>query len=118
MSIVALIAGLALVQDGPITDWREAVRCSAVFESAAAAEWEAHTRAPAAGHDARSAAFDDKAMSLLDSMNERLTLRQNEEAETIREREARTLAGLGAAERIARAEACAARLPDPPVLPR
>ncbi|MEH6665091.1 MAG: hypothetical protein V7678_09575 [Brevundimonas sp.] len=101
----------------PVTDWREAVRCLAVFESAASKSFAAHVRDPDAGHDDEAVRYDDLALSLIDSMGERFNFARMEQAETIRMRESERLEPLSMQEVQALAEQCRARLPDPPVVP-
>lgn len=100
-----------------ITDWRDAVRCLAAFETAASKSFAAHVQNPAAGLDDQAVRYDDLAMSLIGSMGERFNFARMEQAEAIRAREAQTLETLSLEQALARADECRARLPDPPVIP-
>lgn len=118
LSAYALAFTLAAQQPaGPITDWREAVQCLAVFESTAIALYRQHNTDPDSGHNTAAARWDDLAYALVESMNEELTLAQAEEAERVRAQRAAALSGQDAAALIPQAEACLSRLPDPPRLP-
>ena len=101
----------------PITDWREAVQCLAVFEATAIALYRQHQSAPDAGHDQAANHWDDMAFSLVESMNDELSLNQGVEAERIRAARAAELSGQDAAALLPLAETCRQRLPDPPRLP-
>jgi|GEM_PF-3261378 hypothetical protein len=118
--LVSVFAALSLNAAQPaerITDWREAVRCLAAFETAASKSFAAHVQDPDAGHDDRAVRYDDMAMSLIGSMGERFTFARLEQAETIRSREADALEARSMEEVQAVADQCRARLPDPPVMP-
>lgn len=119
--LVSAFAAVSLnltAQSGPpITDWREAARCMAVFEIAAEKSFEAHAENADDGHDQRAVQYDEWAVSLFASMGERLDFQQLEQAETIRAREAEALHPLSLDQARARVEDCRARLPDPPTVP-
>ncbi|MFN3815857.1 hypothetical protein [Brevundimonas sp.] len=118
--LVSVFAAVSLNAAQPaerITDWREAVRCLAVFETVASRSFAAHVQDSGAGHDDRAVQYDDLAMSLIGSMGERFTFARMEQAETIRAREAQALAPRSMEEVQALADDCRARLPDPPVMP-
>jgi glutathione S-transferase len=118
LSAYAFAFALAAQQPaGPITDWREAVECLAVFESTAIALYREHHNDPDGGHNTAAARWDDRAYALVESMNERFSLARAEEAERIRARHAGTLAGQDTDSLLAQAEACRSRLPDPPRMP-
>lgn len=88
-----------------------------MFEIAAEKSFAAHDRGASDGHDERAAQYDDLAMALFAGMGERLDLRQLEQAETIRAREAEALHPLSLDQVRAQADDCRARLPDPPIVP-
>ena len=118
--LVSAFAAFSLTIAQPaerITDWREAVRCLAAFETAASKGFAAHVQESGAGHDDRAVLYDDLAMALIGSMGERFDFARMEQAETLRAREAETLAGQSLEQVTARAESCRARLPDPPAIP-
>ena len=118
--LVSVVAAFSLNAAQPaerITDWREAVRCLAAFETAASKGFAAHVQASGAGHDERATLYDDLAMSLIGSMGERFDFARMEQAEAIRAREAEALAGQSLEAVQARADDCRARLPDPPAIP-
>lgn len=102
---------------GPITEWREAVQCLAVFEATAIALYREHQSAPDAGHDQAATRWDDMAYSLVESMNDELSLTQGVEAERIRAARTNELSGQDVATLLAQSETCRQRLPDPPRLP-
>jgi hypothetical protein len=108
-AFAALVLGAAQPA-GPITDWREAVRCLAAFEAAASRSFAAQAPDAAAG-------YDDQALALFASMGERFDFARMEQAETIRAREAEALRPLSLEQVQARADDCRARLPDPPAIP-
>lgn len=95
---------------GPITDWREAVRCLAAFEVASSMSFQAQQA------DA-GARYDDLAMALFSSMGDRFDFARMEQAETIRAGEAEALRARPLDQVTARADECRARLPDPPAVP-
>ena len=109
-AFVAFSLNLSVQPAERITDWREAVRCLAAFETAASKSFAA--QAPDAG-----AVYDDQAMALFASMGDRFDFARMEQAETIRAREAETLRSLSLDQVQARADDCRARLPDPPAIP-
>lgn len=118
--LVSAFAALSLSSAQPaerITDWREAVRCLAAFETAASKGFAAHVQSPGAGHDDAATTYDDLAMALINSMGERFDFARMEQAETIRAREAQALEAQSLEQVTVRAEECRARLPDPPVMP-
>lgn len=118
--LVSVFAAVSLNAAQPadrITDWREAVRCLAAFETAASKGFAAHVQNAGAGHDDRAIEYDDLAMSLIGSMGERFNFTRMEQAETIRAREAEALERLSLEQVQARADECRARLPDPPAIP-
>ena len=78
-AFVALSFNLSVQPTERITDWREAVRCLAAFETAASKSFA--EQAPDAG-----AVYDDQAMALFASMGERFDFARMEQAETIRAR--------------------------------
>ena len=118
LSAYAFAIALAAQQPaGPITDWREAVQCLAVFESTAIALYREHNTDPDGGHNTAAARWDDLAFALVESMNEQFSLARAEEAERIRARHAGSLSGQDTATLLAQAEACRSRLPDPPRMP-
>ncbi|WP_292102643.1 hypothetical protein [Brevundimonas sp.] len=118
--LVSVFAALSLTAAQPaerITDWRDAVRCLAAFETAASKSFAAHVQDTSAGHDDQAVQYDDLAMSLIGSMGERFDFARMEQAETIRAREAQALEPLSLEQVRARADDCRARLPDPPAIP-
>ncbi|MFN4295355.1 MAG: hypothetical protein ACK4FB_00810 [Brevundimonas sp.] len=117
VSVFAALSLNATQPAEPITDWREAVRCLAAFETAASKSFAAHVQDSGAGHDDRAVLYDDLAMSLIGSMGERFDFARMEQAETIRAREAQALESRSTEEVTALADQCRARLPDPPVMP-
>lgn len=117
VSVSAALSLHAAQPAEPITDWREAVRCLAAFETAASKSFAAHVQDSAAGHDDRAVQYDDLAMSLIGSMGERFDFARIEQAEILRAREAQALEPLSLEQVMARADDCRARLPDPPVMP-
>ena len=109
-AFVAFSLTLSVQPAERITDWREAVRCLAAFETAASKSFAA--QAPDA-----AAVYDDQAMALFASLGERFDFARMEQAETIRAREAEALRPLSLEQVQARADDCRARLPDPPAIP-
>lgn len=124
MSIV-VVGALALMglapsplQSGtaPYANWREAAPCVSVFDTAANRAYLLRQRDPEVGGAAFNT-WDAASSALIDSMNQRLTLAQSEQADRIRRETDASLSSLADDAVFARAEDCKSRLPDPIRLP-
>lgn len=119
---VAVVAALAVLippfQAGaPYANWREAAPCVAVFDAAANRAYSANQRESGGSHAEAFQTWDSASSDLISSMNDRLSLAQNDQVDRIRRETDETLRPLDDPAVYARAEECKARLPDPIRLP-